>query len=348
MRVKSFFSDFFCSDQNDRLATLSIVLSATKTSLLKKQAEILELTQKIVALESSYNSCVNNLDKTKADMQANITILTRKCTRLQLILSDTNLQIQKLMEERDIGLSLLSHTTKEILKEYDTRYAAAEISYSGRYLGNKTKRYSLDVKAFCSQGMNDRKIVQRVDQGKCYVKEIIRELKVDFHTACDIAVMRVSNVFKCNYSYDSSTWQTPEFWMFASETEAFGMGDCEDMAIWRYVGCRIAGIPPEMLRVAAGTTFSNEGHATNFYFASDLRWHHINSTSNFSAAKDVCDLPVTKQSSDRLNLRDVWFSFNEKKTWHDLVTSSQKKAVNKKRAQNLLKYFKITPIMGLR
>lgn len=348
MSITSFFSGFFCKDEKRRLEDLGLELSNYRSNLLKKSAELEQLKAEYEQLDGNYKSCLSNLDNTQQDMQREIDRLTVECSNLKLMIDSHLRHIQELLDKQEPGLTLLSKTTKDLLQEYAERYARADIEYSGRFAGNKDNRYSMDVKAFCTQGMNDGKIIKRVNRGNCHVKDIMREKQLEFHKACDIAVMRVSNVFGCSYAFDSTTWNTPEFWMFASETEAMGRGDCEDMAIWRYVGCRIAGIPAEMLRVAAGTTFSLEGHATNFYFASDLKWHHINSTSNYGPSQDVKDLPVTKQSSDKLNLKDVWFSFNEDMTWYDLVTASQKKALNKKKMQKLSKYFKITPVFGVK
>ena len=344
--LKSFFSDFFCKEEKSRLEDLGLELSNLRVDIYKKQAELEETKAKLEEALNNYNSCTSNLDKTKEGMQKTIDELTNKCAQLQTDISVKANQIQELMQKQDVGLKLLPPITQQLLTEYTARYARADIEYSGRYLGTTSKRYSMDVRAFCSEGWNDKKIVSKLKD--CYVKDIMRLRGVDFHRACDIAVMNVSNVFSCSYAYDSTTWGTPEFWMFASETAAFGKGDCEDMAILRYVACRVAGIPHQMLRVGVGTTFSDQGHATNFYFASDLKWHHINSTSNYSKSQDVLDLPVTKDKNDKLNIRDVWFSFNEDMTWYDLITAAQKKAMNKKPMKKLEKYFKITPIFGER
>ena len=346
---KTFFSDFFCQEERNKVIELGLALSAARSALLKNAVDMQELHRQLEISDQNYRSCIANFDATKAQMQLDLDALKGERLTLQKRLDDAITSIKELMERQEIDdTSLLPQATQELLKEYWNRYAEADITYNGRWLGTKDRRYYLDLKAFALEGANDKRIIDRVVRGNCYVKNIMKERGLDFHRACDIAVMNVSNVFGCNYAYDSATWGTSEFWMFASETEAFGQGDCEDMAIWRYVGCRIAGIPHEMLRIGAGITFTNEGHATNFYFASDLKWHHINSTSNYGSNIDIRVLPVTQDSKDPLNIKDVWFSFNEKKAWHDLVTSSQKIAIHGREAKRLLKHFKIIPVMGKR
>jgi hypothetical protein len=143
------------------------------------------------------------------------------------------------------------------------------------------------------------------------------------------------------YTYDSRSWGENEFWQFASETRNMGTGDCEDKAILNHVGARIAGIPWELLRVTAGLTFDGQGHATNFYFASDLKWHHRNSTSNYSATTTAISLPLSGDSYENLNIKNPWFSCTDNKTFNWFGTEAETRAALKLRRQPFFKFLKI-------
>lgn len=242
---------------------------------------------------------------------------------------------------------LLAPETISLLETYWDRYAEADAEYTGRYVGSdKRNVMALDVKIFALEGQNDNAITERVKAQGCRVSDIMVERDVGFHRACDIAMMRVQDAFCPPYQSDSSTWGTSEFWMFASETLALGSGDCEDIAILRYVAARAAGIPQAMLRIAAGETYGGEGHATNYYFASDLKWHHVNSTSRYGRDVDMTILPQTHDEKDLMGLKWVWFAFTESKTWHDLTTDDH--ATSFMRAQrDELRYHRIK-VKGLK
>jgi transglutaminase-like putative cysteine protease len=153
--------------------------------------------------------------------------------------------------------------------------------------------------------------------------------------------MRVTNALSdtAQYTYDQTNWSCTEFWQFASETNVIGRGDCEDKAIIGLVGAMIAGIPFEMLRLVAGMTFSNEGHCTMFYFASDLRWHHRNSTTIYSPDKDPTTLPLTGDGTENLNIQRVWFSATQNKTF---TTFDPTAATAYEQKDGIFKFFKWT------
>jgi hypothetical protein len=162
-----------------------------------------------------------------------------------------------------------------------------------------------------------------------------------FHLACDRAFMRVTNALgdSIQYAYDQSTWgvDCSEFWQFASETRTIGRGDCEDKAVLSFVGAVIAGVPFEMLRLVTGTTYSGEGHCTLFYFASDGKWHHRNSTTNYPADKDPKTLPLTGDNSEQLNIKTVWFSATQNKTFTNFDPTA---ATPKEKKDGIFKYLK--------
>lgn len=285
------------------------------------------------SLLTASNTQINNLSDSQKSLTDQVYAkdlyiknLESENTQIKTDLNKANDQISQLstdlMKKSDDNFKLLPPATQTVLLAYLNKYQKSDILYSGRYLGADKESYAADVKIYGLEGQNDPAIIKRVKAANAFVTDIMVQMNVSFHKACDIAIMRIATAFQCNYVYDSDSWGSGEFWMFASEREAFGKGDCDDHMVWRYVACRIAGIPKEMLRMVAGLTFSGEGHATNFYFASDLKWHHVNSTSDFGNASNVLNLPLTSDSRDLLNIKEVWFAFTESDSWHQLSTSA--------------------------
>ena len=341
MDILAYLQTLLCPKKT-QLDICILDLGEARSQLLRLQSYIRQLEGELDTVKKNYKVCVDNLSQSKADVQHKIEVLQNEkagleaeVVRLELLIKESESSYMR------TPMSLLSTETENLLKLFWNKYNEAEISYSGRYLGTKKQKYEIDVKVFGLEGQNNRAIKKRVkDAGAC-ISDIIMNEKVGFHKACDLAAMRVAKAFPVNYQFDDTTWGSSEFWMYASESEALRSGDCDDMMIWRYVGCRVAGIPQEMLRMAAGITFSGEGHATNYYFASDLTWRHINSTSNYSATQDVKKLAKTGEL-EALNLKSVWFSFTEGKTWSQLSTEA-KESLGKKEAMRLMRNFSIRP-----
>lgn len=300
-----------------------------KKDLETKSSELISCNSLLTASNIHINTLLDSQKSLTDQVYAkDLYIKTLEADNLQskIDLNKANDQISQLstdlMKKSDDNFKLLPPATQNILLAYLNKYQKSDILYSGRYFGANKESYAADVKIYGLEGQNDPAIIKRVKDANAFVFDIMNQMNIPFHKACDIAVMRISAAFKCNYVYDSDSWGSGEFWMFASEREAMGKGDCDDHMVWRYVACRIAGIPKEMLRMVAGLTFSGEGHATNFYFASDLKWHHINSTSDFGNASNVLNLPLTSDSRDLLNIKEVWFAFTESDSWHQLSTSA--------------------------
>jgi hypothetical protein len=228
-------------------------------------------------------------------------------------------------------LDQLPASTQKLARGYMDKYPEANIAYRGRIWGKAQIGYDLDVKVWLQSGQNDAKIVSRVKGANAYVSDILKQNPgISAHQACDMAVMRVSCGFWKPYGYDKDNFGVDEYWQFASEMEVGQSGDCDDSAIWRYVGCRIAGVPAELMRFATGITNNGQGHATNHYLASDLLWHHINSTSAFSNTDKATSTPLNHDPNEQLGLATIWFSANELKTFSTYATYASDENANKK------------------
>jgi len=276
-----------------------------------------------------------NLTREKADLltaagaskQENMAIITSLSTQVSTLTRDLsacnaslNQSLPSDLQNHSANFYKLPAATQVLLDAYMNKYPEGFVTYNGRYWGANKTRYRLDIKAWLLEGQNDWETVSMVKSCKGRVSDVLADNPgTSFHAACDRAFMHVTHAMcdSISYAYDSQLWGSDcmEFWQFASETRVIGRGDCEDKSVLGFVGACIAGIPFEMMRLVTGTTYSGEGHATLFYFASDGKWHHMNSTTNYSADKDPKTLPLTGDDSEQLNIKTVWFSATQNKTF---------------------------------
>lgn len=299
------------------------------------------------ALSARYDALIKDYNALKKDYsELNTGHCTTQLTKAKTTIRDLQETISSLEHIndylREVGPDLeqnLSEETKKLIKFYNEKYPSADVKYAGRNVPNDTTRsnYSLAVQAFAKYGIDTPEIKDIVEKSKSDVLLIMKEESVDFHKACDISVSRAKVWITQNapykYQYDSNTTRNNEFWKFAIETWysifKFGIGsDCDDWAALMHVIWRTAGIPAGLLRVSAGITNDGQGHATNHYFASDLEWHHINSTTPYGKEFDATKLPYHDDRSDSIGIRSVWFSFNDKYAWSKGIPLSDAKRIH--------------------
>ena len=104
---------------------------------------------------------------------------------------------------------------------------------------------------------------------------MIEDLKKEFpektfHQICDEAVrlIHANNFLTYVSDKDNPNYKSNEFWSYAIESAVLGIGDCNSDAVLRYVLCRIAGVPAQLLRIVAGIAGKFGGHATLYYYNS--------------------------------------------------------------------------------
>lgn len=309
--------------------------------------QIAELQVELQNLIAEKNNIISSASTSKQQDLMKIDELSQKISDLQDDINDLTIQLNQNMQTdpaHSAQFGNLPQSTQTLLLTYLTKYPEAYITYGGRFFGTNKNRYNLDVKAWLMEGQNDWEIVSMVKNAKARVSDVLAEKPtLSFHQACDIAFMRLTHALgdSISYTYDQNSWGENEFWQFASESRVMTTGDCEDKAILNYIGARIAGIPWEMLRITAGLTYSGEGHCTNFYYASDLKWHHRNSTTNYPADKTASSLPVPGDSTESLNIKNPWFSATETKTFNWFGTEAQKKEAMALQDQPFFKFLTI-------
>jgi len=313
----NFIEKFLCARPIGECAVLVSTNNELADTIYWLQAENANLErekQEIIA--SGVASKQENMQKI-ADLSSQITTLQ---TDLSACNASLNQSLPSDLQNHSANFYKLPAATQVLLDAYMNKYPEGFVTYNGRYWGANKTRYRLDIKAWLLEGQNDWETVSMVKSCKGRVSDVLADNPgTSFHAACDRAFMRVTHAMcdSISYTYDSQLWGSDcmEFWQFASETRVIGRGDCEDKSVLGFVGACIAGIPFEMMRLVAGTTYSDEGHATLFYFASDGKWHHRNSTTNYSADKDPKTLPLTGDDSEQLNIKTVWFSATQNKTF---------------------------------
>ena len=311
------------------------------------------LSQKITELQTDIQNLTREKqiliqagDETQQQNLEQIDTLNKQISCLNAQISVLNTQLNQSLpsdlQNHSPNFYKLLPATQTLVNTYMSKYPEGFVTYNGRYWGKDKTRYNLDVKAWILEGQNDWELVSMVKACKGRVADVIAEFpNLTFHQACDISFMRITHAIgdSIQYTYDNATWgnDCAEFWQFASETRVIERGDCEDKAIINLAAAGIAGIPFELLRLVAGTTYSNEGHCTHFYFASDGKWHHRNSTSNYAADKDVKTLPLTGDDSEQLNIKTVWFSATQNKTFTNFDPTA---ASTKEKKDGIFKYLK--------
>ena len=340
----NFIEKFFCGRPiND--AQVQLAEATANAALLQKSLD--DTNKALETAKVQYQTCDANISATKAQLQSQISTLIAEKADLEIALAQAQKTIQNLSQNFDNTNTflLLPASTQVVAQAYYDKYPEAFVTYNGRSWGVGKARYALDVKAFCLEGQIDQRIMAAVYECRGKISQVLQDMpSLSFHQACDVSIMRIKAKLDgmVTYQYDSQSWGETEYWMFASETIVAGVGDCEDKALLQFAAWRYAGIPNELIRLIAGMTFTNEGHASTTYFASDLKWHHVNSTTNYPASRDVKTLPVFGDSTEALNFQTIWFAATDKKTFHWFETAADKATVKTLKDDGFLKFIKFS------
>lgn len=270
--------------------------------------------------ESFKNSC--SLDSQQAAQK--ILELQNEKTVIQ-----TQLEALQALANPD---SLIPPALDKLLEFYRSKYPAAEVLYNGRYYALKNGEkiyYPQDVRTFITPSDFRFK-----NQSKPFnLPQMIKEQK-DFHKGCDALVRLVWTFLAPRYSEEANAWGVTEYWNTPQESYVGAPMDCEDHANRLVSYCRAAGLPAKMIYNVVGDTTLG-GHSTVYYFASDLKWHHLEATSH--APSNLLETP-TKTNPDSLWISNVWFRFNDLESFSSGIPD----AVGEKIKKDLGDYFKIT------
>ena len=353
-----FLDNIFCSnwmkvnaDLSNKYAGALASLTITQNAILGLQNNISGLKSQISTLQESAMASSNENLKQIAQLQAQLTAAQANITALQ----DTLDGLIKLQNNRT-SFYMLPNEEQTLLNLYYSKYPDADITYSGRSIPNQPdKMCDWFIQDWCQAGIGSPEAVNIVKNADAFVLDIMKEFNCTFHRACDISLMRCKAAVTPFYKYqtDQQTTNDGEFWKLFLETyysmKLYGVGsDCDDWMTVCYVLWRTAGVPQQLLRNVAGTIADGEGHATNHYFASDLVWHHINSTSIFTVLNDVLKLPTINDTSDAMGVRAPWFSWNEDRSWTNQATINGTTAVDFFKPEKLEHVHRISLLRGVR
>lgn len=108
------------------------------------------------------------------------------------------------------------------------------------------------------------------------------------------------------YGTDQEVWNEKDYWATVFEMFSCGAGDCEDIAIAKYITLKLLGVPDDQLRVAyVKLKSTNEAHMVLFYYDS------VDSDNPIVLDNLVSSLRPLSRRPDLINV----FSFNLTDLW---------------------------------
>ena len=206
-------------------------------------------------------------------------------------------------------------------KFWNAKWKTAPIIYTGRALrGESYKRQiDVDVKTFIKE--NDAILWHVITQAG---------LREDTPNETALGIQN----FVCNflkYKYDDETVDCPEFWLFPFESIQSEIGDCEDGAILIASLLINAGIPSWRVKVCAAQVFADPvfapsdtdlgGHAYCIYLADreeserKLEWVILDWCYLQDPEIPIEEKPLARNGGQEGAYREVWFTFNDEKSW---------------------------------
>lgn len=216
---------------------------------------------------------------------------------------------------------------------WNTKFKEAPIIYTGRALRGKSydKQIDADVKVF-------------IKKNDAILHHVISQLGLYKKTANETAW--AIQKFVCNYlKYtDDVAVDCPEYWLFPFESIQSEIGDCEDGAILIASLLVNAGIPSWRVKVCAAQVMADPifapadeggelgGHAYCIYLAdrpeSDrkLEWVILDWCYLQDPDVPIEKKPLAKDGGQEGAYRNIWFTFNNEKSWAQTafeVTSSR-------------------------
>jgi predicted transglutaminase-like cysteine proteinase len=97
--------------------------------------------------------------------------------------------------------------------------------------------------------------------------ERFEEMALEHHDSSDRVKLEEVNRFfnKIHYRSDYKGWGSKEYWALPTQTLGRNSGDCEDMAIAKYVALTTMGVDPARLYLVFGLWKKKQGHAVLAY-----------------------------------------------------------------------------------
>ena len=190
-----------------------------------------------------------------------------------------------------------------------------DITYKGRHLPLTKKM--IDVPVQCFIQTNDPVIISKINDAN---------LRVINPYNCNSEIMNIYKYTRRNFLYqsDDKTSGVNEYWFLPFELRAKKAGDCDDWGTQLASYLITAGVPSYRVRCVCGKTNTGFGHYTVYVLADDQKtWYHLNSTTSITSirGKRLTQMPKSNNKADRMGIKEVWFSFNDKYAWNEFETS---------------------------
>lgn len=218
---------------------------------------------------------------------------------------------------------------------WNNKYPKTSALYRGRTWGTSKSMIDIDVRLLVTP--QDKQIHDILEKNDLYIK----------NKNYEEGVVKIYNWIRekyYNYTYDIDNYGVGEYWEFPFELiqKKILSGkvsvDCDSWANFQASFYIAAGVPEWKVRIVIGSCQIG-GHSTVYVHSDvDNKYHHLNSTYGNSKTKTkISQFPTTNEAetTDKLGIKDVWFSFNSKYVWSKFT--SEAKESFKKESQDLFK-----------
>lgn len=271
---------------------------------------------------------IAKLQDEKASLEYQLFNANTKIREQETTIDDWSEVIDRLQDE------LKQYEPSEESKYWNTKYPAANIEYSGRTFGTSKDYIPIDVRLLITP--QDYHIHDILKQNKLYLK--------DNNDDIDKTIIKIYKYIKntyYKYVYDQDNYGITEYWEFPFEIlerkKKYGNAgfDCDSWANFMASFYIASGIPNWKVRVVIGGCQLG-GHSTVYVHSDETnKYHHLNSTygNNWNTYTKISQYPTTDdaETTDKLGIKNVWFSFNNDYAWHKF--SSEAKQEFKKQEQ---------------
>ena len=199
----------------------------------------------------------------------------------------------------------------ELEAYWNDKYTKGCIVYKGRSLPFSTEICNIPVSVLITP--NDQFIINDLKKWKLYYNY------EKYETLIPKIYLKIKYKYY-RYQYDRNVWGKNEVWEFPFELRAKGFKDGFDCDSWSHFQASYyiaAGVPSWMVRIVVGTTQLG-GHSTVYIFSlKDNKWHHLNSTYGKKYGL-IYKYPLHSHAKnvDKIGIKNVWFSFNDKYAWY--------------------------------
>lgn len=264
-------------------------------------------------------------DDTKEGLIQELTINAAELDKLKQELAEMKKQVDLIIPPEILGLA----------DSMNSKYPLAKILYTGYpiRLKDKTLNPEIHVQDFITPLWSHFEWIEARNltleqylaksQGISF-GEVLNKLMFDIYQAWAPTK---------RYEYDSNLYGISEYWSPAIDSWYVKRMDCENSSIELIALFMAAGIKGPLSAftwVVCGDTPLG-GHATVECYDFKLgKWRHLESTATSVPVSGFDKLPFHDDANDKLNITNVWFSFNSEISRSEFKTDAARESYNKR------------------